>query len=644
MRDFPSALRDQVDVVAGIMPEPERVIGARAQRVSVQGEDVEIPDRIYSPELSSDVVRSLSEIQRLIAACVYSRHHDGYVRQSSCAAIVASAEPWVVPYIVQLLGEYVVEISTLILERLTAQSSFSAPAYRQFVDANSAFIELTQQRAISYWDCYYRRDFARDDYPAIVALDLLRQGHGQSDLLLPPASDSRRAPAQLLDVDACAPREEERSHNLRVMRGQDGQAEFARSQGRHRPSLSVSPRQTRPDSLPDRAAAPAYLDPYMLGWEEPCARRRAHSDGARRGVSRSLGPTSVTGGSEVTTRLDVNSAKGRMDPLAAMLQRAVSDRTSEAEMSRTVRPMLQRRVLTIGEVDAEVEVSQEYLARSIEPLFPQSIMGSFENTQKLSHQEREVLVGHGNQEAIASMSAPAFAAELAKRLDRGRHYELVLFACNVGKAPAPLDSLAHSAVKLLADGGYKVDVIAPEALAFVVAPGLAVTGSPYTKEVGTTAQREGARMYVRAFEEITGGINKALEGPLDATWQKEILADLQTLKGKNVKAAKQALKGELPPAHLRRALAALTADQNTRKIDAILNTLGWVTQLRTYELLGEDRFSIGELTAILDKRYRREFLNPGAASAIEANTTPAKALRGLPRPGTPGWQTTLTLT
>ena len=161
------------------MPEPEQAVGARSQRLSVQGEDVEIPGRIYSPELSSDVVRSLSEVQRLIAACVYSRHHDGYVRQSSCAEILASPEPWVVPYIVQLLGEYVVEISTLILERLTAQSSFSAPAFREFVAANNAFIELTQQRAISYWDCYYRRDFARDDYPAITALDLLRQGKGE---------------------------------------------------------------------------------------------------------------------------------------------------------------------------------------------------------------------------------------------------------------------------------------------------------------------------------------------------------------------------------------------------------------------------------------------------------------------------------
>jgi hypothetical protein len=81
----------------------------------------------------------------------------------------------VVPYVVQLLGEYVVEISSLILDRLTAQSSSSWPAYREFFRANRAFMALTEQRAISYWSCYYRHDFARVEYPALVALDKLRQ-------------------------------------------------------------------------------------------------------------------------------------------------------------------------------------------------------------------------------------------------------------------------------------------------------------------------------------------------------------------------------------------------------------------------------------------------------------------------------------
>jgi len=329
------------------------------------------------------------------------------------------------------------------------------------------------------------------------------------------------------------------------------------------------------------------------------------------------------------------------------LRRAVSERASATPRDTAfavAHPMLQRKVLTIGPVDAEVEVSQEYLARSIEPVFPQSIMGSFETTAKLSHQEREVIVGHGNQEKIASMQAPALAAALAKRLDRGRHYELVFFACNIGKAPAPLDSLAHTAATLLAADGYEVDILAPEALAFVVAPGLAVTGNPYTKEVTTAAQAKAAAMYVEAFAEITQAITEALKGPLDATWAGKIEADLQTLKFKNVKAAKQRSKGETAAGHLSRTLGALTNEQRNRKLDLVLKALGWITELKTYELLGDERFDITELTAILDKRYRHKFLNPTAASAVEAGKTPAQALRGMPRPGTQGWRATLTLT
>jgi hypothetical protein len=88
--------------------------------------------------------------------------------------IVLSPEPWLVPYVVHVLGEYVVEISTLILERWTAQASFAWPACRDFARANPAFMALTEQRAVSY----YRHDLARDEYPAIVALSRLGEGAG----------------------------------------------------------------------------------------------------------------------------------------------------------------------------------------------------------------------------------------------------------------------------------------------------------------------------------------------------------------------------------------------------------------------------------------------------------------------------------
>lgn len=176
VRGFPAALRADAETVVELLPRPWRCLGADAHRVVVQGEALEIPVRIYTPDPPILAARRRSVVQRLIAGCVDSRNSDGYVRQAACAHILPSAEPWVVPYVIQLLGEYVVEISALILEGLSAQSSFEWPAYRDFVAANGEYMALTEQRAISYWSCYYRPDYRRVEYPALVALDKLRHG------------------------------------------------------------------------------------------------------------------------------------------------------------------------------------------------------------------------------------------------------------------------------------------------------------------------------------------------------------------------------------------------------------------------------------------------------------------------------------
>lgn len=180
VRGFPEEIHHDVLVAADLVEPPAHAMTPRAERVSVQDEDVEIPYRIYNPVPPNRSLRRLPDRSRLVAGCIYSRHHDGYVRESACAQIVASAEPWVVPYVIRLLGEYVVEISALILQRLTEQSAFSWSGYVRFARANEDYLALTEQRAISYWACYYRHAYARDEYPALVALDKLRRGASES--------------------------------------------------------------------------------------------------------------------------------------------------------------------------------------------------------------------------------------------------------------------------------------------------------------------------------------------------------------------------------------------------------------------------------------------------------------------------------
>ena len=49
-----------------------------------------------------------------------------------------------------------------------------AVLYGAFIAANPQFLELTAQRVESYWNCYYRHSFRRDEYPGFALIASLR--------------------------------------------------------------------------------------------------------------------------------------------------------------------------------------------------------------------------------------------------------------------------------------------------------------------------------------------------------------------------------------------------------------------------------------------------------------------------------------
>jgi hypothetical protein len=158
------------------MPEATLLPAGRVT-ATVSGEQIAFADRIYNPEPPGELIEALSATQQLIAHCAYSRHHDGHVRQRSCERILRSAEAWVPPYVVQLVGEYVVEIIETIRAELHLDDG-PGPlnvAYGKFVAANPKLLELTRQHAVSYWNCYYRGRYSRDAYPAFSVLASLER-------------------------------------------------------------------------------------------------------------------------------------------------------------------------------------------------------------------------------------------------------------------------------------------------------------------------------------------------------------------------------------------------------------------------------------------------------------------------------------
>ena len=131
------------------------------------------PYRIYNRVPSADLALDGSLVA-VAVACLYTRHNDGFVRQKALQRVLASELPWTIPFVLQLLGEYVIEICADILRYAQADLAQRPVMLRQlhsFAKANPDFIVLTQERATSYWACYYRgTHLYRDTYPGLVAL------------------------------------------------------------------------------------------------------------------------------------------------------------------------------------------------------------------------------------------------------------------------------------------------------------------------------------------------------------------------------------------------------------------------------------------------------------------------------------------
>ena len=162
---FPFELAADVRAILRVVPESrysQEMTADDIPPVVVSGEVLRIPYRVYFPEPSGRSVARLTPRQRLVLAAIFTRNSDGYVRERCLREVIRSDEPWVVPFVVQLLGEYVIEIASAI----DALGGERPAAYAAFVRENPSYWTWIRARMISYWSYYYRRrirDFS--DYP-----------------------------------------------------------------------------------------------------------------------------------------------------------------------------------------------------------------------------------------------------------------------------------------------------------------------------------------------------------------------------------------------------------------------------------------------------------------------------------------------
>ncbi len=160
---FPKHMASVVESVLSKLPPAQYSPSGRLEAV-INGEKIEIPSRVYYPKM-----RIPKGEHGIVAHCIYSRHHDGFVRERHIAKLLSMKQDWVVPFVLLPLGEYVMEIIRLVQEN---RSVLSGESFRKFSLENPDFIRRTKSRVVSYWDCYYRGLFPSiSSYPGFLVLE-----------------------------------------------------------------------------------------------------------------------------------------------------------------------------------------------------------------------------------------------------------------------------------------------------------------------------------------------------------------------------------------------------------------------------------------------------------------------------------------
>lgn len=188
---FPIELKDQVDNVFPLIPfkqnltsnfynqqyEVSSLISQDSFEVIVNNEECQIPYRIYFNAPLND--NKLSPIEKDILNCIYTRHHNGRVRQQALENLRSRNSYWISPFRVQLLGDYVYEI----IETLSNQLDNSVMENcKRFLAENPKIGKLTKDRITSYYNAYYRWQYPKfKDYLGKTIFDKIDQKYIELD-------------------------------------------------------------------------------------------------------------------------------------------------------------------------------------------------------------------------------------------------------------------------------------------------------------------------------------------------------------------------------------------------------------------------------------------------------------------------------
>lgn len=156
---FPSGLRESLNVVIETLPNNTFnnvpfAISDNSITYTLKNHVVDIPYRMYLLDIADAKYENQNQIQKQILCCIYTRSCDGYIREKYLRRLLdMPIEEWVIPFIVKLCDEYVLEILDIIYDKLKERDNTDI---QDFCLRNKVSVSKSYARMISYWNEYYR--------------------------------------------------------------------------------------------------------------------------------------------------------------------------------------------------------------------------------------------------------------------------------------------------------------------------------------------------------------------------------------------------------------------------------------------------------------------------------------------------------
>jgi hypothetical protein len=182
---FPNELKKEVKEIIEILPfdQDERLFNRQKVKIKNLIDDklrfvysnnilFKIPYRIYINEPTIESEIQLSDFQKSLLNCIYLTHHNGFVRQRRLEKIIDSKEYFIIPFTIQLLGEYVIDIFYLLEKHINN----NIESYNNFSKENPEYWHQIESRMLSYWNVYYRKEITNiNDYIGKKLIDKINK-------------------------------------------------------------------------------------------------------------------------------------------------------------------------------------------------------------------------------------------------------------------------------------------------------------------------------------------------------------------------------------------------------------------------------------------------------------------------------------